>query len=375
MQQLLLFAREDLALQSLTHAQFSHDGVCPEAARMALEQTYGGLLQESNTFNRQLVSFQANKTERLHGWIKYREGFSAGLVESLLGDFGIKPGDTVLDPFAGSCTTLLVAQALGVNAVGIELLPNSHLAWDAKSRVYRYDLAEISHVLHLIESQTPPPSSRPFPHLPITESAFPPEVERDLMAYDQWFDTLELSADTRLLCRFALMSILEDVSYTRKDGQYLRWDVRAEKIRAANERRRSQGLAPVHGINKGVIPSVKSELLKVLTRIRYDAQVLQREPPPPSSQTLVRGNTLSELPKMPPAVFDAVITSPPYANRYDYTRTYALELAYLGVGEGISTGCGRICSPVPSRIVLNLPISGTSTRRSAGQPTSMLFST
>lgn len=26
-----------------------------------------------------------------------------------------------------------------------------------------------------------------------------------------------------------------------------------------------------------------------------------------------------------------MITSPPYCNRYDYTRTYALELAYLGV--------------------------------------------
>ena len=33
--------------------------------------------------------------------------------------------------------------------------------------------------------------------------------------------------------------------------------------------------------------------------------------------------------------FAAVITSPPYANRYDYTRTYALELAYLGVGADI----------------------------------------
>ena len=30
---------------------------------------------------------------------------------------------------------------------------------------------------------------------------------------------------------------------------------------------------------------------------------------------------------------DVVLTSPPYANRYDYTRTYALELVYLGCGE------------------------------------------
>jgi len=31
--------------------------------------------------------------------------------------------------------------------------------------------------------------------------------------------------------------------------------------------------------------------------------------------------------------FDGLITSPPYCNRYDYTRTYALELAMLNVGE------------------------------------------
>jgi site-specific DNA-methyltransferase (cytosine-N4-specific) len=35
-------------------------------------------------------------------------------------------------------------------------------------------------------------------------------------------------------------------------------------------------------------------------------------------------------------IYSAVITSPPYANRYDYTRTYALELAFLGAGKEIN---------------------------------------
>jgi len=30
---------------------------------------------------------------------------------------------------------------------------------------------------------------------------------------------------------------------------------------------------------------------------------------------------------------DLVVTSPPYANRYDYARTYALELAWLGLDK------------------------------------------
>lgn len=36
---------------------------------------------------------------------------------------GSKPGDTILDPFAGASTTLLVASRLGRNAIGIELNP------------------------------------------------------------------------------------------------------------------------------------------------------------------------------------------------------------------------------------------------------------
>lgn len=39
------------------------------------------------------------------------------------------------------------------------------------------------------------------------------------------------------------------------------------------------------------------------------------------------------LPELPDGVYDAIMTSPPYCNRYDYTRTYALELALLGISE------------------------------------------
>ncbi|MEK6575089.1 MAG: modification methylase, partial [Chloroflexota bacterium] len=53
----------------------------------------------------------------------------------------------------------------------------------------------------------------------------------------------------------------------------------------------------------------------------------------PGRQELIEGTVLETLPKMEGEQFDAVITSPPYCNRYDYTRTYALELAFLGADE------------------------------------------
>ncbi len=48
---------------------------------------------------------------------------------------------------------------------------------------------------------------------------------------------------------------------------------------------------------------------------------------------VLRGSCLSILPKLTTNGFDFLMTSPPYCNRYDYTRTYALELALLDVDE------------------------------------------
>ncbi len=335
MQQLSFFPDVIKKRTNLERETFSHGGVHSEQARITLEDRYKHLMEETDEFNRRLVSFQANKTKILHSWIKYREGFSDSLVEILIEKFGVGPGDTILDPFAGSCTTLLVAQMLGINSAGIELLPHCHLAWAAKSRVFDYDIDELRYVNRLAKETTPPPVRDEFPHLTITQTAFPDQAERDLMAYKHRIETLDVSVETKILSRMALLSILEGISYTRKDGQFLRWDRRARKMVERNTKRMAQGKKPVKGIYKGELPGVKEAFTQALSKIISDVSRLQSDPPPKSDQRLVAGNTLYVLPEMEAGQFDAVITSPPYANRYDYTRTYALELAYLGVDEEI----------------------------------------
>ena len=335
MQQLSLFPDLIKDQTSLSRDTFSHNGVCPEHARVALEESYGDLLEETNEFNRQIVSFQANKTEVLHSWIKYREGFSASLVEILIKKLGICPGDTILDPFAGSCTTLLVAKMLGVNAVGVELLPHCHLAWHAKSLAFDYDLSELRYIRRLLKETTPPITHKKFPHLVITRTAFPDQIEHDLMDYTHWIETLDVNESAKILCRLILTGLLEKVSYTRKDGQYLRWDGRAQKVQERNKQRIAKGKKSIKGIHKGELPDVKQAFIGALDRIITDVTELQKGPPLPSNHKLVEGNTLYVLPQMDADQFAGVITSPPYANRYDYTRTYALELAYLGVEEEI----------------------------------------
>ena len=70
-------------------------------------------LHVDGSLTRAMVSFQANKTKAVYRWFKYKEAFSAGLVENLLSRYHIDKG-TVLDPFAGSGTALFAASGLGL---------------------------------------------------------------------------------------------------------------------------------------------------------------------------------------------------------------------------------------------------------------------
>lgn len=71
---------------------------------------------------------QKNRTrsvnQYLTHWIyPYKGKFHPQLVRAALNIIGLRPGDTVLDPFVGSGTTALEAQLLGVNCVGFDASP------------------------------------------------------------------------------------------------------------------------------------------------------------------------------------------------------------------------------------------------------------
>lgn len=315
---------------------FSHNCLCNETERLKLENLYADIFLETDKFSRKTVSFQANKAQTLHNWIHYREGFSSELVELLMAELGTTEEGTILDPFAGSATTLIQAMLHNYPAIGIELLPNCHLAWQAKSSAFKYDIEELENVKHILATEKAPANDSKFPHIKITQSAFSPTTEKEIVDYALWFDQLNIQETTKTILRALLMSILESVSYTRKDGQYLRWDMRAEKIVERNQKRVEQGKKPFKGIHKGTLPSVQDALVSKLGIIIRDVQELKTQDPPIiGKQQLLEGNTLFILPTLEANSINTVITSPPYANRYDYTRTYALELAFLGIEDEI----------------------------------------
>ncbi len=210
-------------------------------------------------------------------------------------------------------------------------MPIGELIWQVKSRASEYDVDAIKAVRAWVETSSPRESDRSFPHVPITRGAFAKEQEARLMWYDEQFEVLGAKYGVEELLKFVLLSVLEDISYTSKDGQFLRWDSRSGKMQALYRKRAAQGKRPVKVFHKRSILDVKTAVLKALDLIISD--VLQSSAPPSfvAEQNLQIGSVLDTLPSHRAALYDAAITSPPYCNRYDYTRTYALELAYLGV--------------------------------------------
>jgi hypothetical protein len=168
-----------------------------------------------------------------------------------------------------------------------------------------------------------------LPELRITKGAYPPATRESLEKFVSAIP--QTNERVQQVLRFALLCILESLSYTRKDGQYLRWDYRSG---------RPQGARP---FDKGPILDFDQALSDKLAEMAQDLSVASPQfdlftaQLPEGELRLYTGSCLNLMPTLPAEHYEAVITSPPYCNRYDYTRTYALELALLGVDEqGVS---------------------------------------
>lgn len=315
-------------------SNFSAGDVNIQAARLKLEDKYWKITEITDKFNRKSVSYQLSKNDRLHRWLKYKEGFSAELVRILLRDFKIKPGQNVLDPFMGSGTTALVARMGGMNSWGVDILPLSKLSILSKSSVYDYDISELDKVIEEVHDlNTPANYSKKTPFVSTTEDGYPEQTSKDLAYYKEFFDNSNHSEEAKRLVTLCTLNTLESISYSRKDGQYLRWDYRCPKMVRGAVERELKGKKPLKTmLDKGTLPSLKEALLSELNNVISDIKDIQTAGHPQLAKSYyIEGSSLFELPQMPSNSIDCVISSPPYCNRYDYTRTYALELAYLGV--------------------------------------------
>lgn len=291
-----------------------------------LTSTYQKKMVVETSLTRQLVSFQANKHRAAYRWYKYKEAFSAPLVDFLLSRYDISSG-SILDPFAGAGTALFAAADLGLRAEGIELLPIGQEIIRTRLLLRALVPEHFGRLKCWLNSSTWKVKERKvkLPVLRITEGAYSSRTVDHMERYLTALDNEPQQVQDVL--RFALLCVLENISFTRKDGQYLRWDYRSS---------RRQGIKP---FDKGEIPEFEVAILAKLSEIINDLSSgyapveLFATSSLNGEVKLIDGSCLRLLPDLKSESYEAILTSPPYCNRYDYTRTYALELALLGVGE------------------------------------------
>ena len=291
--------------------------------RQELEEKYQSHIAVNMKLNRQLVSFQANKGLPFFRWFKYKEGFSAPLVNYLIDQNPNHHKEVLLDPFAGSGAALFCAREKGLKALGIELLPVGIYVIKNRLKAEKTNIDQFIHISKKIKNidfqEYEESGAFKFNHLNISRGAFPVETEKSVNGFRNYCNTEIDEPIIKELLLFALFTILESISFTRKDGQYLRWDERANKNGGKTR------------FNKGKIFTFKEALAEKLDEMVFDISIMNKGDEEKEGVILYEDSVLYKLPELEDNFVDLVVTSPPYCNRYDYTRTYALELAFLGI--------------------------------------------
>ena len=236
-----------------------------EVLDKSLIKYFPDTLVVDNALTRKLVSFQANKTRPYYRWYKYKEAFSADLVEYLFRKYKVARGK-IFDPFAGAGTALFICSSLGYDSEGIELLPIGQKIIQANVLARGANKQSIVSGLESWSLQKPWNTEgkvKSFEVLRITDGAYPHKTHHKIGRY---LNELEGEpSETKEILLFALLCGLESISYTRKDGQYLRWDYRSGRRNGKNP------------FDKGKILSFDEAIVEKLNEIKDDINLGEGE--------------------------------------------------------------------------------------------------
>jgi DNA modification methylase len=261
----------------------------------------------------------------VHDWYRFVLSFPPHLVRDYLVRFGVGAGQRVLDPFCGTGTVLVECKKLGLSSVGLEPNPMAHFASSVKldwtpdpdglighaRRVGERALAEL-----LAEGleDTPRFAIQQNPRRPLKVL---PEASQKLLLEDS-ISPLPLHKT------LVLLEALRELADERYQGHEL----------LALAKALTSAIGNLHfGPEVGVGPprpdaAVVSSWLTCVRSTSDDLRVLGQLRSVPSEVLRADARQVDEV--LEPASVSAVITSPPYPNEKDYTRTTRLESVVLG---------------------------------------------
>lgn len=253
-------------------------------------------------------SFVDNMKLPVHRWFRFSAGFSAEWVADVISE-RLPPNGAVLDPFAGSGTTLLVADQLEINSWGFEAHPfirrvaDAKLSWHLDPGEFLSACNEVSQLARKLRQLASTSDNI------LLTKCYTPEVLIELESLrDAWFQLYASRATSGVhnLVWLAITAILRETSYVgTANWQYL-----------LPNKRKSRVIRPLVAFDQRT------------AMMAGDMQITQEYGSQSRSHLIATDARSPELAGAPK--FDLVLTSPPYPNNFDYADATRLELTFWG---------------------------------------------
>lgn len=250
-------------------------------------------------------TFIDNMSLPVHRWFRYSAGFAAQWVEKVLTDWGIKRRQIVLDPFAGCGTVPVVCDTLGIGSIGVEAHPivaricKAKLLWTTPPKRLTVFASDVLKNVARYKKER-----NDYPQLILR--SYDDNSLRVLDALkNSWLSLQDTSPESELVW-LALTAILRPTSKAgTAQWQYILPNKTKKKV-----------LPPLFAFQQQI------EILK--SDIRW-MQARATE----SLAEIIAGDART-FAQSTPRKIDAVITSPPYANNYDYADALRFEMTFWG---------------------------------------------
>ncbi len=243
----------------------------------------------------------------------------------MLKEFNLGRGNWVLDPFLGSGTTTLACMEVGVNSCGIDSSPLAVFVSQTKTTRYDADLLEKA-ATYLFLTPFSKPSLEGLD--PLVKKAFSRPVLEDVIFFRD--KIAEMDESVKGFFMLALMRAAMEVSYAYKDGGVIK-------------------------IVKKPTPPFRKFFRRIIKKMIRDVRSINLED---CDIRIMLGD--ARVLQLPDEVFDAIITSPPYLNKIEYTTVYKIEYELFLPGvkvDAVRSYLGlnpkNVKDPFPE---LNLPI-------------------